>query len=279
MARAVAHGQLQPLPRSTRPERITDQREAPAWQFVIDNDAHGSDVQRPAQHPAVAASAGCVCSAAAPACCPHAAGRAQDWWADPGRRAGFRTVGNHSWAKVTDTFESQAAPGLSHQVGSSFFVSFVDPGPLPQGMPPPMEAIFHFVAPATGAFNFAITAVDAHAYPLSDAAIVCVREAAALPGRTGAPCSGPCFARGTVDQRGGSLRDGRWQRALSGVALAQNVSYEFSMRWDPAHGGYVAADALLVESQRLYNGGGERIGSDVVLGPMDSRIFIKRPSI
>ena len=66
---------------------------------------------------------------------------------------------------------------------------------------------------------------------------------------------------------------------MSGVALAQNVSYEFSMRWDPAHGGYVAADALLVESQRLYNGGGERIGSDVVLGPMDSRIFIKRPSI
>ena len=69
--------------------------------------------------------------------------------------------------------------------------------------------------------------------------------------------------------------DGRWQRALAGVALTFNVTYEFSIMWDAFRGGYVAVDALLVESTSLYNGDDAPLGENVVIGPMDSRIFVK----
>merc|ERR1712032_552783 len=132
-----------------------------------------------------------------------------------------------------------------------------------------MEAIYSFVSPMTGDFNFGLTSVDAQNYPLSDGVIVCVREAT----------SEACIANGRLDQLRG-IRDGRWQRALSAVPLTFNTSYEFSLKWDPLRGGYVAADALLVESVALYNGDdsdeAQSIGSSVVLGPMDSRIWIKK---
>ena len=114
--------------------------------------------------------------------------------------------------------------------------------------------------------------VNAHFYPLTDGARVCVREAPP------SPSTAPCIASGVVDQFSGP-RDGRWQRALNAVALEFNKTYEFSLQWDALRGGYVAADALLVESVSLYNGGDEcEIDSQqntVVVGPMDSRILIK----
>ena len=39
-------------------------------------------------------------------------------------------------------------------------------------------------------------------------------------------------------------------------------------------GGYVMADALLVESQRLFHGGGA-LGKQVVVGAMDARVVLK----
>jgi hypothetical protein len=142
-----------------------------------------------------------------------------------------------------------------------------------------MEAAFHFVSPATDAFNFAMTDVDAHFYPLTDAAKVCVREAAppsATPVGEGSaqPCRRPCIASGTIDQMYGGPHDGRWQRALSAVPLVLNQSYEFSVTWDAMRGGYAAVDALLIESTTLYNGD-ELAGAMAVVGPMDSRIFVK----
>ena len=164
---------LRPLPLSKEPERLTDQREAPAWQFVIDNDlrsvpaplratarARALEARASASPRGKEDGAACVCSAAAPACCTHAAGTPADWWVDDARRAGFR-VAQGKWTTVTDSSES-------HQVGNSFAVSFIEPGPLPQGLPPAMEAVFHFVAPSTDTFNFAMTAVDAHFYPLTN---------------------------------------------------------------------------------------------------------------
>jgi hypothetical protein len=223
---------LRPLPLSKTPQRLSDQREAPAWQLMIDNDLAPVP---PARSPAptlvqnkweageALVGAACVCSGAAPACCKHAPGHPLDWWASVARRAGFSIVSGN-WTTVTDASES-------HQIGNSFAVSFVDPGPLPQGLPPAMEAAFHFVAPSTACvamqttgieidsekvwklplvvelnfaisirnscmhldlarqddFNFAMTAVDAHFYPLSNAVRVCVREA-----ETGV--AGPCTA-------------------------------------------------------------------------------------
>eukprot|EP01051_Picozoa_sp_SAG22_P010715 SAG22_NODE_979_length_6186_cov_10.777887_6_plen_69_part_00 len=35
-------------------------------------------------------------------------------------------------------------------------------------MPPAMEAAYHFVAPSTDNYNFAMTAVDAHFYSLTN---------------------------------------------------------------------------------------------------------------
>jgi hypothetical protein len=85
-----------------------------------------------------------------------------------------------------------------------------------------------------GLFHFSITAVDAHYYPLTDAARVCVREAS-VPGEAivagaasmdsktaaaaaAAAASEECIAESTVDQRGG-IRDGRWQSAVEAVPL------------------------------------------------------------
>lgn len=274
---------LRPLPLSRRPDRITDQREAPAWQFVVDNGgatgptfstigtsnrmvltAPDTQTQRDGERQRA-----CVCSSAAPACCPHATGRPLDWWAGDSRRAGFRIVAG-KWTTVSDQAQS-------HQVGNDFVVSFVEPGPLPQGVPPAMEAAFHFVSPATDTFNFAMTDVDPHLYPLTDAAQVCVRERleSVHADQAQQPCVGPCIASGVVNQMYQGPHDGRWQRALSAVPLKFNSTYEFSITWNALRGGYVAVDALLVESTSLYNGGDAPIGSVAAIGPMDSRIFIR----
>ena len=140
-----------------------------------------------------------------------------------------------------------------------------------------MEAAFHFVSPATDTFNFAMTDVNPHLYPLTDAARVCVRERldSAHSDQAQQPCVGPCIASGVVDQMYQGPHDGRWQRALSAVPLTFNTSYEFSIQWDAFRGGYVAVDALLVESTTLYNGDAVPIGKTAVIGPMDARIFIK----
>jgi len=150
-----------------------------------------------------------------------------------------------------------------------------------------MEAAFHFVSPATDTFNFAMTDVNPHLYPLTDAARVCVREVVGSrqsdqdTGSSGdqahqqLPCTGPCIASGVVNQMHQGPHDGAWQRALSGVALTFNVTYEFSILWDAFRGGYVAVDALLVESTSLYNGDDAPVGEKAVIGPMDARIFIK----
>ena len=189
----VAKG-LKPLPLSSTPDRLSDRREAPAWQLFIDNDlAPAPPALENKWGVASAFSTACVCSAAAPACCPKAAGTPLDWWADEGRRAGFRIV-QGNWTTVTDAEQShqvraahvlltsRRSLAFAHllfapvpymdslslgtrplvQVGNSFAVSWIDPGPLPQGAPPTMEAAFHFVSPSTDTFNFAMTAVDAH---------------------------------------------------------------------------------------------------------------------
>ena len=101
---------LRPLPLSSRRDRITDQREAPAWQFVIDNEpaASGSSLSVGARNKWTPA---CACSSAAPACCPHVSGRPLDWWASDARRAGFRIVAGN-WTSVSDSAQS-------HQVGNT----------------------------------------------------------------------------------------------------------------------------------------------------------------
>ena len=127
--------------------------------------------------------------------------------------------------------------------------------------------------------------MDAHFYPLTDGAIVCVRVAGAVldesaapsPTMPGAVFAAPnpdgCIARGTVDQRA-EIRDGRWQRMLSGVPLRAKTSYEVLIAWDPTCAGFVAADALLVESDRLYHGNGAP-AKQVVVGAMDARVVLK----
>eukprot|EP01052_Picozoa_sp_SAG31_P018272 SAG31_NODE_1289_length_8983_cov_9.783543_1_plen_88_part_00 len=81
-----------------------------------------------------------------------------------------------------------------------------------------------------------------------------------------------------LDQINNGPRDGRWQPALKAVPLILNESYDFLVTWDPRRGGYVAVDALLVESHALYNGGAplkdEGAVTEVVVGAMDSRIFV-----
>ena len=85
-----------------------------------------------------------------------------------------------------------------------------------------------------------------------------------------------------MDQRLG-FRDGHFQPALTGVPLIANVSYEFLMSMDATRAGYVVADALLVESQTKFNGGGEAvtavldIGDTVSVGAMDARILVTHP--
>jgi hypothetical protein len=86
----------------------------------------------------------CVCSTAAPACCPKSAGKiAMDWWADDSRRAHFFFLpGPYAWTTVTDMEQS-------HQLGNSYEVSFNDPGLFPQGQPPCFAAGWYFVAPSS----------------------------------------------------------------------------------------------------------------------------------
>eukprot|EP00035_Acanthoeca_spectabilis_P038565 m.54290 g.54290 ORF g.54290 m.54290 type:complete len:911 (+) comp9189_c0_seq1:3497-6229(+) len=292
---ANLRGKLRLLPLAANPAVLTDQREAPMWQLMIDNDLATEESGRfaprntltpdrteasPSPHSGTDAVGGwgwpiptrpqraprqppCECSAAAPACCPHGQGKPADWWADPGRRAGMRVVAGN-WTTVSDL-------GQSHQVGDSFLVSFVEPGPQPQGEPPAFEVAYHFVAPSTDAFNLGLTSVDPHLYSPTDGAIVCLRP---YLGPTGAVA--PCLAHGTVDQRVG-YRDGRWVRALSLVPLVFNQSYELVVTWDPARGGYAVADAVLVESATFYHQApGVLTQTQAVVGAMDSRVFLKK---
>jgi hypothetical protein len=218
---------------STAPARLSGGREAPAWQFVVDNSLGAPGNMEPAG--------------------------ASDWWATPAQRAAFRTV-DGNWTTVSDQTQS-------HQYGDSFLVGFTEPGGAAgtsQGFPGAFSAAWTFVAPATGAFNFAVTAVDAHFYPLTDGAVFCIRESG-----TGVEC----IAQSVVDQRA-EIRDGRWQSVLSGVPLREAVGYEVTVAWDPTRSGYVVADALLVESTRLYHGGGG-LGTQVTVGALDSRVVLK----
>jgi hypothetical protein len=265
---------MRQIPLSKNLSMLTGQREAPAWQLIIDNEP---GLEQPVLaskaslrlNQLTLSQAGCVCSAAAPACCPKPAGVAMDWWAESARRARFFFVPGLPWTVVTDQSES-------HQLGNSFAVSFNDPGLFPQGEPPPFAAGFFFVAPSTDFYNFALDKVQAHLYPLSDGTLVCLRNATNSSSRLGAPFalnSGDgCIARGAVDQLN-NVRDGGWQRALSHVPLVFNESYELIVEWDSSRGGYAAVDALLVESETLYNGGTEPT-TEVTVGAMDARIML-----
>jgi hypothetical protein len=196
------------LPLSTNAARLTGQREAPAWQFVVDNSPPGGTDPF-----------------------PEAGG--QDWWAAASNRSGFTSLlGN--WTVVTDDTES-------HQIGASFLVGFTEPGGLQgtsQGLPGAFSGAWSFEAPTSGLFSFSTTAVDAHLYPLTDAALVCVRKLSTTgAARTNAIIDG-CLARGTIDQRAG-IRDGRWQRMLSSVPLQAKTSYEVVLSWDSTSSGCV----------------------------------------
>lgn len=232
------------LPSSKQSSRLTGGREAPAWQFIIDQ---GSSPDQ-----------------------PFSVAGGDDWWATDARRATFHTL-EGNWSRISDQTES-------HQVGDSFLVGFTEPGGPnggSQGFPSSFSAAWTFQAPATGLFDFATTAVDAHMYPLTDAAAVCIRTLnQTLTARVQRVAAGDgCIARNTFDQRGG-IRDGRWQPILTSIPLEVNVSYAVIISWDPTHNGFVAADALRVESQRLYNGNG-KLGKQVVIGAMDARIVKK----
>jgi hypothetical protein len=158
-------------------------------------------------------------------------------------------------------------------------VGFYEPGELPQGDPPSFACQWSFVAPADGLFHFSLTSVDAHFYPLTNGAAVCVSAAENSNSSGGGSSSSsgggnaPCIATATVDQRTG-IRDGRWQRAITDVPLRFNASYVFTLSADPRRGGFAAADALLVESTVPYHSG-SALKSSVVVGAMDSRILLK----
>eukprot|EP01052_Picozoa_sp_SAG31_P018273 SAG31_NODE_1289_length_8983_cov_9.783543_2_plen_180_part_00 len=106
-------GVLRPLPLSKNLERISDQREAPAWQFIIDNDLQSEHalLSRAVAANSAAMKSSCVCSAAAPACCAHSPGTPSDWWADEARRAGFRIV-EGNWTTVNDQSQSHQVPRI-----------------------------------------------------------------------------------------------------------------------------------------------------------------------
>ena len=264
------------LPRSKNVSMLTDQREAPYWQLILDNDFNAPPPPAPSRAPlrrgatpmqqctaAPEIQSECVCSAASPACCPKPEGRAMDWWAEPARRAKFFIPpGSSNWTVITDADAAE-----SRQLGASFAVSFNIPGPFPQGDPPQFAAGWRFVSPSTDYYSFSLTKVQAHMYQLTDGALVCVRKANTSAG-------GACIAKGEVDQCN-SVRDGGWQRALSHVPLAFNESYEFVLSWDSSRGGYALIDALLIESETLYNGGDGTPITEVTVGAVDARILLK----
>ena len=234
------------LPLSTQPERLSDQREAPAWSFVVENSAGNPGAGESFQ----------------------VAGH-QDWWADDTHRASFRTI-EGNWTLVSDQTQS-------HNYAGGFFVGYSMPGGpsgSSQGHPNPFSAAWTFQSPDDGDFSISTTAVDAHLYPLTDEAVVCVREANIGDAVFTSGGSANCLAQSTVDQRAG-IRDGRWQTMVAAVSLKANTSYEVVISWDPSCNGYVAADAILVESHRLYHGGSGSMGKSVVVGAMDSRIVLK----
>jgi hypothetical protein len=235
------------LPLSKQPQRLSGQKEAPRWAFVVDNSAGlGSDESfRVAGH--------------------------LDWWADGAHRASFRTL-EGNWTAVSD--ETQ-----SHNYGASFLVGFSLPGGpsgSSQGNPGPFSAAWSFESPADGAFAISTTAVDAHLYPLTDGAVVCVREAVAASTAAGVGVgdTSACLVRSTLDQRAG-IRDGRWQLMAASVTLRAKTVYEVVLSWDPRCNGYVAADAILVESLALFHGDTATLSKVVSVGPMDARVVIK----
>ena len=230
------------LPPSAQPGRLAGGREAPAWQFVVENSGGlGSDENF------------------------HVAGY-HDWWADDAHRASFRTI-EGNWTAVSDQTQS-------HNYGADFLVGFVMPGGpsgTSQGEPGSFSAAWTFESPASGLFSISTTAVDAHLYPLTDGAIICVRVVGMTAGNSAA-----CIARSTLDQRAG-IRDGRWQTMVASVSLKKDTSYEVLITWDPTCNGYIAADAILVESHALYHGGGTAAGpsKEVTVGAMDGRVVLK----
>ena len=61
------------------------------------------------------------------------------------------------------------------------------------------------------------------------------------------------------------------------MSLKKDTSYEVLITWDPTCNGYIAADAILVESHALYHGGGTAAGpiKEVTVGAMDGRVVLK----
>ena len=51
------------------------------------------------------------------------------------------------------------------------------------------------------------------------------------------------------------------------------MGYEFVVEWNASRGGYAAVDALLVESEALYNGAAGTT-TEVTIGAMDARILL-----
>ena len=61
------------------------------------------------------------------------------------------------------------------------------------------------------------------------------------------------------------------------MSLQKETSYDVVITWDPTCNGYVAADAILVESHTLYHGGGTAAvpSKEVTVGAMDGRVVLK----
>jgi hypothetical protein len=172
----------------------------------------------------------------------------------------------------------------SHNYGASFLVGFSLPGGpsgSSQGNPGLFSAAWSFESPADGAFAISTTAMDAHLYPLTDGAVVCVREAVAARSTAagvgvgvGVGDTSACLVRSTLDQRAG-IRDGRWQLMAASVTLRAKTVYEVVLSWDPRCNGYVAADAILVESLALFHGDTATLSKVVSVDPMDARVVLK----
>ena len=106
-------------------------------------------------------------------------------------------------------------------------------------------ARWRFRAPTSGGYKFSTSHPTGTDTPLTDAARFCLRKAPAqeLPA---APEPTECIGTGTVDQRFGM---GGWLHIMGGVPLTAAEDFEMVLTWDSRHGGFAAADALLVESE------------------------------
>ena len=162
---------MRQIPLSKKRSMLTDQREAPAWQLIIDktNEVSSSPCwhQRPLRlnQPTLSQQAG----VSVPLQHRRAAQSqpvAMDWWASQ-RAEHFKfcrvpTLGQ--WLLTSRNRTSWATLLLCRsttQVSS-------------QGQPPSFAAGYFFVAPSTDFYNFALDKVQAHLYPLSDGTLVCL---------------------------------------------------------------------------------------------------------